>query len=119
MTTTFVDPLGLQATVSAKMGIVSITIASSPIEDIPHDCGWMVALLTPIDSASKARLPSNAAIGDIVEMHVMDSAFTKATVLAPSGEAINGSGEVVQGQRRLFRKVSATLWSALGTPFTS
>lgn len=114
--TTFVDPLGITATVAAKTGIVALSVSNSPVVDIPHDCGWMVAVLTGTTSNPKVALPSGAAVGDMVEVHLVSSP-TSVTVLAPTGETINGdsAAQVNVNWGRIFRKIGASVWSPVGS----
>lgn len=116
MTTTFVDPLGITSTVQAKTGIVKLDATNAQVA-VLHDCGWMVAIFTPIEDNSNGTLPAGAAVGDICEVYVRESAFTgHVTMHAPSGESIasGGSGQVVVAVGRLFRKIDSTTWVTLG-----
>ena len=112
--TTFVDPFGITA--SGKTGIATLSIANSPATPIPHDAGWMVAVLTPTTNNAIAELPSGASVGDICEVHLMNSNFARCTINAPSGETINGNSgaQVSVGVGRLFRKVVSNTWSPIG-----
>lgn len=115
--TTFVDPLGITATVSAKTGIVSLSVSNSPVVDIPHDCGWMVAVLTASSNNPHVALPSGAAVGDMVEVHYAQGSFSgNVNVEAPTGETINGNSaaQVSPSWGRIFRKIDTALWSAVG-----
>ncbi|MGX1362576.1 hypothetical protein [Bradyrhizobium elkanii] len=113
--TTFVDPLGITA--SSKTGIVALNVDSTTGTTIPRDCGWMVAVLTPTDFGARVNLPSGAELGDMVEIHVLQSAFNPTVrVYAPSGETIDGltNEDTTVRQGRIFRKVDTSLWVAVG-----
>lgn len=112
--TTFVDPLGI--TVQSKTGIIALSSNSTTPVEIPRDCGWMVAAITPTENNSRAVLSDNAEVGDIVELYVLDVSYTGFRVNAPTGETVNGgsSAGVSVGVGRWFRKITATSWAAIG-----
>jgi hypothetical protein len=118
--TTFVDPLGITASITAaisgKTGIAALSITSSAVTPIPHDAGWMIAVLTATSDNAHAELPSGAAVGDICEVHLVSPNHTRCIVDAPSGETIigNSATQVSLGVGRMFRKVDSTTWSAVG-----
>jgi len=108
MTTTFVDPLGITAevTVSGKTGIVALTASSStPYVEIPHDAGWMVAA---VSGAGHVLLPPGSQVGDIVEIHALDS---DVTAHGQAGESVAATGEIQPGAGSFFRKISSSLWA--------
>ena len=119
--TTVIDLLGTPVPTYNRSGtvIISLSVAAmidgnlQPPTDIPSVAGWTVVLVTALSSNCEVRLPASAEIGDLIEIHKVNSTGS-LTVRAPSGEAFSPqmSGEIAAG--RLFRRVSDTLWVAVG-----
>lgn len=116
--TTVVDPLGTPVIIYNRSGvaIVEIEAANSPVEVVPRVCGHMVVLVTTTQSSSHVQLPSDAEIGDVVEVHLVNETHVKVFMDTPSGESIIFTGEVHHGTGCLFRKLSSTLWGRVGKP---
>lgn len=102
--TTFVDPLGVYA--SSKTGITSMAASSGmPYAEIPHDAGWMVAV---VSGTGHVTLPPGSNVGDIVEIYATSG---NVTAHGQSGESVVNTGEVQQGYGSFFRKISSSLWA--------
>jgi hypothetical protein len=82
---------------------------------IPAYGGNLVINLTTAGGQTATTLPALAGLGDEVEINVITA--TAALVFPPTGgtianKALNASATVAIGAR--FRKVSTTLWAAVG-----
>lgn len=99
-------PIGRQIPVLSVTGASS---SSSPADiESGHPC---VIVIVSGSLQNYCRLPSGAAIGDIVEMY--SSGDNMSFILAPDGEAFlksDASPKVRTDAGTLFRKVSATKW---------
>lgn len=111
--TTFVDPFGITATIAGKTGIVELSASNSPVVAIPRDCGWMVAVISGTTGNPNVSLPSDAVLGDIVEVYFVAAPFGgNLNVLAPTGESIiSADPQVSISSGHIFRKIGSSVWA--------
>jgi uncharacterized Zn finger protein len=117
--TTVVDPVGTPAIIFNREGttIISIEAAEpgtvvSDATEIPRYSEVTVVLVSAPTSTSRwVRLPDDAEIGDIVEVHyVRDNVDVGSLhVFAPEGETI-ATSNAHDAVDAIFRKTSATGW---------
>jgi hypothetical protein len=114
--TTLANPLDPPTIICNRSGtaIVEVSASNSSVVGIPRVSGWTVPLITTTSNNAEARVRADAEIGDLVEVHKMNTNPTRLTIRAPAGESFAEpiSGEVAAG--RLFRKISSTVWVVTG-----
>lgn len=114
--TTVVDPGGTPVLVYNRSGttIVEVVGGSTPTP-IPHVSCWTVALVTNTVGNDKVELPSNAEIGDVVEVYPI-AGGPDGEVALPSGDSFftyGGSSSLPPEAGVIFRKVTSTKWAAI------
>jgi hypothetical protein len=124
--TTVVDPSGTPVPVYNRSGVTIVAItannAGDPSQDnataIPRHSGLTVALVTCPDNNNRAvKLPSDAEIGDVVEVYQMSSSYP--AVYAESGGATIGilnATDFINVSGGIFRKVASGRWQAVWSP---
>lgn len=120
--TTISDPGGTPSVTYNREGtaIVEVTATGGGqggAAAIPRYSGWTVALVSEPFGGLGVRLPDDAEIGDLVEMHLTRN-DTDFVVYPESGGSINslstdaGLFAVTHG---LFRRVASGVWYAIRT----
>lgn len=131
--TTVTDPGGTPVPVYNRSGTTLVALnaanvnvggtpSSNPSDYAPitRYSGWTVALATTGNFTSGVRLPDDAEVGDLVEVHCVLGTATSLLVIAASGDTISaGSPNFVTitvnvAAGKLFRKTSATNWQVVG-----
>lgn len=112
--TTVVDPTGTPVPVYNRGGMTIVFLIGgdeSPPTPIPHVSGHTVVVTTPGMDGNNYELPTNAEIGDVVEIR-----GNGVDVRAAVGESVRGAagggggGATGVGFGTTFRKISATEW---------
>lgn len=124
--TTTVDPFGTPSVTYNRSGVSIVSVAANgntqaTATEIPAASGHTVAIITGITDNQHlgVLLPSDAEIGDVVEIYIDPSTTgNSTTVYPPSGESIGKatadlSFGVSGNAGALFRKVSPTNWQVL------
>lgn len=116
---TVVDPNGTPAPVYTRSGttIQEITangLTQNDATQIVAVSGWTVVVVnTPDTSNNSVKLPDNALIGDLVEIH---KAGASLEIFPAAGDSINSQPPNDPAAGRLFRKFTSTNWKAVGSP---
>jgi hypothetical protein len=93
------------------MEIVEVTSAGTTqatATEIPHTIPHTVAIVTTTGTDTGVRLPSNAAIGDVVE--VARPATHVIKVYPPTGESFIQGTTWDSGVGVIFKKVTGSMW---------
>lgn len=119
--TTVVDPLGTPVPIFNRGGLAIIEVdavgdtpTSGPI--IPAFCGHLIAVITSTENNYAVRLPTDAEVGDLIEVYLdPSSAFGAAVVWSQTGEGIGTSSgpssmSIGSATGAFLRKVTDTLW---------
>lgn len=119
--TTVVDPAGTPVAIFNKSGTAIIDMAvtmgpSEPLIPIPSLAGKTIVRVTisgPVGGGDGGlELPSDAEIGDVVEIANISTTYVWGVAYAPSGETINGdtAGQSIPASYMRITKISTTDW---------
>lgn len=135
--TTIVDPVGTPSAIYNRSGTAVVSFAPaaidtsvSPIGDtateIPRVSQTTIALVTAASDAFTVRLPTDAEVGDVVEVYYIPDSTSPGpavVVFPPTGEQIaakavstgtNNAASVSAGFGSIFRKVTSAVWMYIG-----
>lgn len=112
MTTPIYNQIGLTIDTLTATGTDAST--GAPIE---RSGGTTVVVVSSTETDHAVVLPSDAEIGDIVEVHQLDAGSdSNVTICAPSGTNFGATSllltRTIGGSTGIFRKLSATLWGS-------
>lgn len=117
--TTVIDPSGSPVAIFNKSGISIVDMPinmgpGEPLVPIPHFSGHTIVRAFVTQAGSPAdgglELPTNAEIGDLVEVDNLNIMANSPPIYAPSGENINFVASIPATTGARLRKITATDW---------